>query len=366
MAAAPDCHIQFESVNVRYGRHRALVDFDLELKAGEALALLGPSGSGKTTILRALAGFTPIESGRISMRGKDISRVPPQRRGLGIVVQNYALFPHMSVAENVAFGLRARRASRGDIDRSVADCLALVGMRDYGSRQPHELSGGQQQRVALARALAIRPEVLLLDEPLSALDAPLRREMLGELIRLHRTLSDLTMLLVTHDQAEALALADRIGLVQGGELLALGTPQHLYDRPPNRFAAEFLGQTNLLKVEVPVHTNGNGMTRVRLGRQTLLVRAPAQSGACGSRYWLCVRPHQLSLRPEPAGGQQPSALDGIVVGSEWKGSHYRVDVEVEGQPLYLEANATLAPPRPGTRATLFFSPNVAWLLPRED
>jgi 2-aminoethylphosphonate transport system ATP-binding protein len=285
---------------------------------------------------------------------------------LGIVVQNYALFPHMSVAENVAFGLRARRVSRREIDRCVADCLALVGMGDYSRRQPHELSGGQQQRIALARALAIRPDVLLLDEPLSALDAPLRREMLGELIRLHRTLPDLTLLLVTHDQAEALALADRIGLLQGGELLALGTPQQLYDRPPNRFVAEFLGQTNLLKVDAPVHTNGDGLLRVRLGRQTLLVRAPARLDARGARYWLCVRPHQLSLRPDPASGTPASTLDGVVLGSEWKGSHYRIDVAVEGQPLYLEANAALAPPHPGTRATLFFSPNVAWLLPRDD
>ena len=342
-------HIRFESVNVRYGKNRALIDFDLGLNVGEALALLGPSGSGKTTILRALAGFTPIASGRITMQGEDISLLPPQRRGFGIVVQNYALFPHMSVADNVAFGLRARRVSRAEIHATVADCLALVGMRNYSKRRPHELSGGQQQRVALARALAIRPDVLLMDEPLSALDAPLRREMLGELIRLHRALPGLTMLLVTHDQAEALALADRIGLLNSGELLALDTPQLLYDRPPNLFAAEFLGQANLLRVDAAAPANGDGMTRIRLGNQVLLARAPEVAGRHFSHYWLCLRPHHLSLRPEPFNGASTGTLDSFVLGSEWKGSHYRVTVDVEGQSLYLEANAAVAPPGKGVK-----------------
>ncbi len=362
---AADTHIRFEAVNVRYGRHRALIDVDLELRTGEALALLGPSGSGKTTILRALAGFVPIESGLITIRGNDISCLPPQRRGLGIVVQDYALFPHMSVADNVAFGLRARRATRAETDRTVADCLALVGMTGYGMRRPRELSGGQQQRVALARALAIHPDVLLLDEPLSALDAPLRREMLGELIRLHRTLPCLTMLLVTHDQAEAMALADRIGLLQSGRLLAVDTPQRLYDRPPNRFAAEFLGQANLLTVDAPSGSDGDGEIRVRLGRQSLRLRAPAPPDGHAARYWLCLRPHQVSLRPDPVGGTRAGRLEAIVLRAEWKGSHYRVDVEVEGQPLHLEASVAFPPPLPGTRAALFFSPDAAWLLPRE-
>ena len=364
-AGTSGSHIRFESVNVRYGKNRALVNFDLALKVGEALALLGPSGSGKTTVLRALAGFAPIERGRITMQGEDISRLPPQRRGFGIVVQNYALFPHMNVAENVAFGLRARRASRAEINATVADSLAMVGMSDYSRRRPHELSGGQQQRAALARALAIRPDVLLMDEPLSALDAPLRREMLSELIRLHRRLPGLTMLLVTHDQAEALALADRIGLLRSGELLAVDTPQSLYDRPPNVFAAEFLGQANLLRVEVATPANGDGMARIRLGSQMLVARAPAGHGGHASGFWLCLRPHHLSLRPEPLSGAPTSTLEGIVVGSEWKGSHYRVTVEVEGQPMVLEANSSFAPPAKGSMARLFFPRDAAWLLPRQ-
>jgi len=363
---AARAHVCFEAVSVRYGNSRALVDFDLRLATGEAVALLGPSGSGKTTILRALAGFAPIESGRITIRGQDVSGLPPQRRGLGIVVQNYALFPHMSVADNVAFGLRARRAPRSETAHRVADSLAMVGMSGYGERRPHELSGGQQQRVALARALAIRPDVLLMDEPLSALDAPLRREMLAELIRLHRAMPEVTMLLVTHDQAEALALADRIGLLDAGKLRALDTPRQLYEQPPNRFADEFLGQTNLLRVELLAHGNGDGMTRVRLGRQSLVVRAPSRRGDGYRGYWLCLRPHHLSFDPGPSGARQASEMRCFVRASEWNGSHYRVTAEVEGQPLFLEASAATVPPEPGTEAVVSFVPRVAWLLPREE
>ena len=362
----PAPHIRFEAVNVCYGKQIALSGIDLTLNAGEALALLGPSGSGKTTILRALAGFTPIASGRISIHGADISGLPPQRRGFGIVVQNYALFPHMSVADNVAFGLRARRAPAAEIRSAVGEYLNLVGMSDYAKRHPHELSGGQQQRVALARALAIRPDVLLMDEPLSALDAPLRREMLSELIRLHQELPELTMLFVTHDQAEALALADRVGLLRDGRLLALDTPKRLYDRPPNRFAAEFLGQANLLKVDVLAGADEAGMIPVRLGGQTLRVQVPVGWSTRQRAHWLCLRPHQVGLRPEPQAGNRTNTLDCLVLGGEWKGSHYRVSVEVEGQPLVLEANTALAPPRAGTRVALFFQAAAAWLLPREE
>jgi len=358
--------IRFEGVNVRYGKCAALVDFDLTLNAGEALALLGPSGSGKTTILRALAGFTPIDSGRITIDGTDISTLSPQQRGFGIVVQNYALFPHMNVADNVAFGLRARGRRRSEIRSTVAEHLELVGMSDYARSRPHELSGGQQQRVALARALAIRPDVLLMDEPLSALDAPLRREMLGELIRLHDKLPDLTMLFVTHDQAEALALADRVGLLRDGMLLALDTPKRLYNRPPNRFAAEFLGQTNLLRVDVAAGGNREGTIGVRLGSQMVTVRAHDGWNGRQNAGWLCLRPHQLTLRPDPQSAAQANRLHGVVVSSEWKGSHYRIHVKVEGQSIFLETNAMHAPPRKGSHTALFFSLTDPCLLPREE
>lgn len=377
MPAAPivDCNprsgvctprIRFEAVDVRYDKRTALIDFDLTLNAGEALALLGPSGSGKTTILRALAGFTPIASGRITIDGTDISAMSPQQRGFGIVVQNYALFPHMSVADNVAFGLRARGRKRSEICSTVAEHLELVGMSQYARSRPHELSGGQQQRVALARALAIRPDVLLMDEPLSALDAPLRREMLGELILLHDRLPDLTMLFVTHDQAEALALADRVGLLRDGRLLALDTPKRLYDRPPNRFAAEFLGQTNLLKVDVAAGGKREGAIEVRLGSQTLTIHSPDDWIDQPDAGWLCIRPHQLTLSPNPHPTAQTNRLHGVVVDNEWKGSHYRIQVKVEGQSVFLETNAIHTPPREGTHTVLFFSITAPCLLPRED
>ncbi len=358
--------IRFESVAVRYGKRYALTDLNLTLNAGEALALLGPSGSGKTTILRALAGFTPIDRGRITIDGTDISTLSPQQRGFGIVVQNYALFPHMNVAENVAFGLWARHARRSEVRSTVAEHLDLVGMGEYAKSRPHELSGGQQQRVALARALAIRPDVLLMDEPLSALDAPLRRVMLAELLRLHHKLPDLTMLFVTHDQAEALALADRVGLLRDGRLLALDTPKRLYDRPPNRFAAEFLGQTNLLKVHVTRWAGRKGPIGVRLGSQTLKVHAPTLPIDDQNACWLCLRPHQLTLRPEEYTAEQTNRLQGLVVSSEWKGSHYRIQMEVEGQFVFLETSARDIPPQKGSQTVLYFSMTAPCLLPQED
>ena len=363
LSAPPIEHIRFDGVDIRYGRQTALSCFDLTLRSGEALALLGPSGSGKTTVLRALAGFIPIAEGSILLHGRNISGLSPQQRGFGIVVQNYALFPHMSVADNVAFGLRARHLPRTEMRTRVEHYLELVGMRQYARRRPTDLSGGQQQRIALARALAIRPDVLLMDEPLSALDAPLRREMLGELIALHRELPDLTMLFVTHDQSEALALADRVGLLRDGELLALDTPKRLYDRPPNRFAAEFLGQTNLLAVEIPPHPGDGEMLNVCLGKQVLRVPRPDAWNDAPRSGWLCLRPHLLNL--EPAADKGDNRLDSHVLGAEWKGSHYRVELEAEGQTLHVETNAALPPPAAGSRTTLSFAPTASWLLARD-
>lgn len=203
------------------------------------MALLGPSGSGKTTALRAVAGFVRPVSGRVLLGGRDVTDLPPYRRGIGMVVQGYALFPHMRVDENVAFGLRARRTARSEMRQRVAEALEMTGMAAYARRYPRELSGGQQQRVAIARALAVRPDVLLLDEPLSALDARPRSGMLAELARLHRELPDVTMLYVTHDQVEALTLADRTAVMDKARLRACGTPRELYRAPADAFTASF-------------------------------------------------------------------------------------------------------------------------------
>src|SRR5689334_8059446 len=263
--------ITFEGVTVAYGGLVVLENFSLDIRVGEIMALIGPSGSGKTTALRAVAGFVQPTKGRIRIGDRDVTHLPPYERGIGMVVQNYALFPHMRVEDNVAFGLRARRASKDLIAQRVDECMRLVGMAKYKGRYPRELSGGQQQRIAVARALAIEPRVLLLDEPLSALDAQIRRQMVDEIAKLHRDLPALTVLYVTHDQTEALTLADRIAIMHDGRLSSLGPSQSLYRQPPNRFTAEFLGRANLLPVRVEASESGTGLMRVCFAGMTLQV-----------------------------------------------------------------------------------------------
>src|SRR5579862_1529184 len=268
-AAEAGNRIEFDGVTVAYRGTVVLESLSLDVEPGEILALIGPSGSGKTTALRAVAGFVRPTGGRVSIGDEDVTDLPPYARGLGMVVQNYALFPHLRVDQNVSFGLRAQRASRELIDSRVAECLAIVGMSAYARRYPSELSGGQQQRVAIARALAVRPRVLLLDEPLSALDAQIRRSMVEELARLHRDLPNLTVLYVTHDQSEALTLADRIAIMRDGRLNAFGPSKRLYRSPPNRFAAEFLGRANILPVRLESVDPSTGFSRVRFAGMVL-------------------------------------------------------------------------------------------------
>ncbi|NED73574.1 ABC transporter ATP-binding protein, partial [Streptomyces sp. SID9944] len=278
--------IRFDSVTVAYDGNVVLDSLDLTVAPGEVMALLGPSGSGKTTALRAVAGFVRPASGRVLLGGRDVTDLPPHRRGIGMVVQQYALFPHLRVEDNVAFGLRARRTPRAEIRERVAEALEMTGMAAYARRYPRELSGGQQQRVAIARALAVRPAVLLLDEPLSALDARLRSGMLAELARLHRELPDVSILYVTHDQMEALTLADRIAVMDKARLRACGTPRELYRAPADEFTASFVGNANLLPVTVTA--SGAALGDARLTVDTA-------GAAAGARATLCVRPHLVGL-----------------------------------------------------------------------
>jgi ABC-type Fe3+/spermidine/putrescine transport system ATPase subunit len=248
-SVAAETLLKVEQVTKRYGSRPVLRGISLDVAAGEFLTILGESGSGKTTLLRLIAGFEQLDGGTISMGGERIDNIPPYRRAVNTVFQSYALFPHLSVFDNVAYGLRASRTTSAEIPDRVANALAMVKMGDFAKSAPARLSGGQQQRVALARALVNRPRVLLLDEPLSALDANLRRQMQVELKSLQREVG-ITFIFVTHDQEEAMALSDRVALLRAGQLEQIAGPRDIYGRPATAYAAQFIGQTNLLRAEI--------------------------------------------------------------------------------------------------------------------
>ncbi|WP_328386639.1 ABC transporter ATP-binding protein [Streptomyces sp. NBC_00400] len=356
--AAPPSGIRFDHVCVAYGKHgehTVLDSFDLTVEPGEVMALLGPSGSGKTTALRAVAGFVQPASGRVLIGGRDVTGLPPHRRGIGMVVQQYALFPHMKVAENVAFGLKAQKTPRAEIPGRVAEALEMTGMAAYADRHPRELSGGQQQRVAIARALAIRPGVLLLDEPLSALDAQLRSGMLAELARLHRELPEVSILYVTHDQVEALTLADRIAVLDKARLQDCGTPQQLYRRPRTEFTASFVGTANLL----PVTVRGDG---VDFAGRTLAV--PVGDGVAeGATATLCLRPHLVGLGESPLGDGRGTTLRGTITEVQWRGSTHRLYAAVDGHRVLADVRELRETPALGDEVALHFAPEDAVLIP---
>jgi putative spermidine/putrescine transport system ATP-binding protein len=283
--------LDFENLSKRYGDFHAVRDFSLNVEDGEFVVLLGPSGCGKTTTLRMVAGFIEPTGGRVKLAGQDVTLLPPWKRNAGMVFQSYALFPHLTVAQNVAFGLEMRKLPKSDIDKRVEEALALVRLSGFGARLPRQLSGGQQQRVALARALAIRPDVLLLDEPLSNLDAKLRQEVRVEIRELQRQLG-LTTVMVTHDQEEALTMADRLVVMNEGAVKQVGSQRDLYERPADRFVAGFVGRSTFLAgtVEAPgrFRTDGNlplaiaggtpGPATVALRPERLEIGASALSG----------------------------------------------------------------------------------------
>jgi spermidine/putrescine ABC transporter ATP-binding subunit len=299
--AAP-ASIRLERVTKRFPGSVAVDGVDLAVEPGEFFSLLGPSGCGKTTTLRMIAGFEEPDEGRVVVGGRDLTHVPVHRRDMGMVFQSYALFPHRTVAENVAFGLRMRGVSKDQTAERVASALAQVKLEGYEHRRPAELSGGQQQRVALARAIVIRPPVLLCDEPLGALDRKLRQAMQVELKELQRALG-VTLVFVTHDQEEALAMSDRIGVMNAGRLEQVGTPAEIYDRPLTRFVAEFIGESNLFEGEA----QGDHI-RLRDGR-ALPTIAP-RSGAAT----LVVRPENLAIVAQGGG-----LLDGTIADASFLG-----------------------------------------------
>ena len=289
--------IELEAVSKRYSDFHAVRDFSLTIEQGQLVVLLGPSGCGKTTTLRMIAGFVPVTSGRIRLGGRDVTGLPPHRRNTGLVFQGYALFPHLTAAENIAFGLEMRGLSEAIVREKVASALRLVRLDDLGDRLPRQLSGGQQQRVALARALVIEPDALLLDEPLSNLDAKLREEVRVEIRQLQRALG-LTTVMVTHDQDEALAMADRLVVMSAGAIQQIGTQRDLYEHPSNRFVAGFVGRTNFLSgqlVEPGVFRSDGGLTLRYDGRSATAGGSAAAARSSGARRALALRPERLNL-----------------------------------------------------------------------
>lgn len=349
--------IQLDRLSVSYRGTEVLKPLTLQITPGEVLALIGPSGSGKTTVLRAIAGFVKPAGGRITIGDVDATEMPPYERGLGMVVQNYALFPHMRVEDNVAFGLRAQGKARGLIAERVEEALSIVGMTAYARRFPSQLSGGQQQRVAIARAIAVKPKVLLLDEPLSALDAQIRHSMVEELARLHRELPELTILYVTHDQGEALTLADKIGIMRDGHLIAHGETRTLYHHPPNRFAAEFLGRANLLPATALENCAQPGMTTVScVGKVIGCFTYGAQRGF---NKLLCIRPQHIALDPTP---QRSNCIIGKLCEVHWQGELTHLRFEADGHALRVVTTHRSQMPQIGTHLPLYFDPDDAVLI----
>ncbi len=313
--------VEIQNVSLSYGATPVLHDVSLAIEPGEFFALLGPSGSGKSTLLRLLAGFLQAQAGTIKVEGADITRVPPWERDIGMVFQNYALWPHMTVRQNVAFGLEERKLPRKAIEEKVAAALELVGLSEFGARRPGQLSGGQQQRVALARTIAIEPKVLLLDEPLSNLDAKLRIHMRVELLALQRKLG-ITTLFVTHDQEEALSISDRVAVLDGGIIQQVGTPMELYDHPANRFTANFVGTINLLRGTLE-QQDGAGVFRSPDIGAIALGRVAAPGGAAE----IAIRPHALKLASLHAAGDPALVwVEGKVVAREFLGEFVRYTV----------------------------------------
>ena len=323
--------VRFINVQKSYdGEVLVVKDLNLDIARGEFLTMLGPSGSGKTTCLMMLAGFEPATHGEIVLNGKPINNVPPYKRGIGMVFQNYALFPHMSVAENLAFPLQVRGMGKSDVDERVKRALDMVRLPEFGSRRPGQLSGGQQQRVAVARALVFDPDLVLMDEPLGALDKNLREEMQYEIKHIHESLG-VSVVYVTHDQSEALTMSNRIAVFDDGIIQQLSTPDELYERPQNAFVAGFIGENNRLMGTVK-ELNGEVCT-VEVDGGGSVTALPVNVGGVGERATLSLRPERVTINPE--NGSVPNVFEGTVEELIYLGDHIRSRISVCGHDDFI-------------------------------
>ncbi len=362
-AAARPPLVRFEAVTKRFGGVAAVNNLSLDIGAGEFFGLLGPSGCGKSTLLRMLAGFETPDEGRILLDGRDIAAMPPHLRPVNMMFQSYALFPHLTVAGNVAFGLKQEHLSRPEIERRVAEMLALVQLHDLGGRKPHQLSGGQRQRVALARALVKRPKVFLLDEPLAALDKKLRAETQFELMALQEKLG-LSFIVVTHDQEEAMTMADRIGVMSQGRLAQVGTAAEIYEQPATRWVAEFIGDVNLLEGTVS-EAAGEAVT-VTTSAGTLRATSPG-AVAPGQSVAVAIRPEKFHISAEQPAGEAGNGLAGEVTDVGYLGdmSLYKVKLDTGIVVKAASVNVTRLLQRPigwNQRVWLTFAPDAAVVL----
>ena len=358
--------IEFEHVFKRYpgSSNAAVDDLNLHIEAGEFLTLLGPSGSGKTTTLMLLAGFEAPSAGTIRLDGKSIESLPPHQRNMGVVFQSYSLFPHMTVAENVAFPLSVRKVDKAVIADKVTAALAKVHLETFTHRKPNQLSGGQQQRVALARALVFEPRLVLMDEPLSALDKKLREEMQLEIRRLHRELG-VTMVFVTHDQSEAMTLSDRVAVFNHGRIEQLASPQTLYDAPANPFVANFLGDNNVLTGVLAAGSGGIRTARGQLLQARLRSEQPAAGNAAAT---LCVRPEFLRVGLNAQALGTLNCLSARLLDVIHQGDHWRLVASVDGvgepAPQWFAKVSPGAMPSGltvGQGLCLGFAPEDAWI-----
>ena len=366
MADPRDIAVRLTDVEKHYGSFQAVRDMTLDIPDGSFVTLLGPSGCGKTTTLRMIAGLESISAGEIAIKGRRVNEVPIHKRNLGVVFQNYALFPHMSIADNVAFGLKYRKLNKTDAREKVRRALQMVRLPHVEDRFPGQLSGGQQQRIALARAIVIEPDVLLLDEPLSALDANLREDMRVELKRIQRELGIATVF-VTHDQGEALAMSDKVVVMSDGQMEQIGTPEDVYNRPASRFVASFLGNSNFLAATVEQVADGLVTLAVKPGDSGLQpIRLTVSSGGrfrAGEPVQVVIRAERLSIGRAPDRRDGPlNSFEALVTNVDYQGLNARYFVEAGGQKLQVINPIDQQPAREGDRVTLHLRAEDAVIL----